>query len=79
MTDNTFISATQVHVGVPGDVSGVTSGVYNGSVNMRDISYLILLFNTRATSARANADINDDGTVNMRDISRAILNFNKHE
>jgi hypothetical protein len=81
MTDNTFTSSMQVHVGVPGDVSSATSGVYEGIVNMRDIAYLIVLFNTRPTSPNwnPNADINDDGVVNMRDIAIAILNFNKFE
>jgi len=80
-TDNTFISATQVHVGIPGDVSSVNSGVYDGTVNMRDIAYMILLFNTKSTSSNwnPNADVNDDDTVNMRDISIAIVDFNKHE
>ena len=70
-----------VHVGVSGDISGPTSGVYDGTVNMRDISYIIMLFNTRPDSPNwnPNADINNDATVNMRDISIAILNFNKHE
>ena len=48
---------------------------------MRDVSYLIIRFNSKPNSANwnPNADINNDGTVNMRDISIAILNFNKHE
>jgi hypothetical protein len=80
-TDNTFISSTQVHVGVPGDISGPTQGVYDGTTNMRDIQYLILLFNTNPSSPnwKPNADINNDGTTNMRDIQIAILNFNQHE
>jgi len=70
-----------VHVGVPGDISGPTQGVYDGKCDMRDVSYLIIRFNTKPDSANwnANADINNDATVNMRDISIAILNFNKHE
>jgi parallel beta-helix repeat protein len=70
-----------VHVGVPGDISGPTQGVYDGITNMRDISYLILLFTTKPSSPNwnPNADINNDGTVNMRDIQIPILNFNKHE
>ena len=50
-------------------------------VDMRDINYTILLFNTNSSSPnwKPNADINNDGTVNMRDIQIAILNFNKHE
>jgi hypothetical protein len=80
-TDNQHISNVPVHVGVPGDVSSITPGIYDGTVNMRDINYLILLFNTRLSSPNwnPNADVNDDGVVNMRDIQIAILNFNKHE
>ena len=79
-TTNNNITQT-VHVGIPGDISGTTSGVYDGKVDMRDISYLVLRFNSRTgyPNWKPNADINDDGTVNMRDISIAILNFNKHE
>ena len=70
-----------IHVSVPGDVSGPTVGVYDGTANMRDINYLIMLFNTNTSSPnwKPNADINDDCTVNMREIQIAILNFNKHE
>ena len=70
-----------VHVGVPGDISGPTHGVYDGKCDMRDISYLITHFNSKpnSTNWKPNADINNDATVNMRDISIAILNFNKHE
>jgi parallel beta-helix repeat protein len=79
ITDN--YCTWMIHVGVPGDVSSSTAGVYEGIVNMRDISYIILLFNTRPGSFKwnPNADVNNDGIVNMRDISIAILNFNQHE
>jgi hypothetical protein len=79
--DNNYTSSIPVHVGVPGDVSGPTQGVYDKIVNMRDISYMILLFNTRPSSPNwnPNVDVNDDGVVNMRDIQIAILNFNQHE
>jgi len=81
-TDTTNNNYTQtVHVGIPGDVSSATSGVQDGKVDMRDISYLVLRFNSKwgFPNWKPNADINDDGVVNMRDISIAILNFNKHE
>ena len=79
--DNNYTSTTIIHIGVPGDISGPTPGVYDGTCNMRDVQYLILLFNTYPSSPNwnPNADINNDGTVNMRDIQIAILNFNKHE
>jgi len=81
IVDNNVTCIVSVHVGVPGDISGPTQGVYDGITNMRDISYLILLFTTKPSSPNwnPNADINNDATVNMRDISIAILNFNKHE
>ena len=81
VNDNNCTCAVPVHVGVPGDVSGPTQGFYDGTTNMRDINYLIQLFNTSPLSPNWNpdADINNDGTVNMRDIQIAILNFNNHE
>ena len=81
VADNNCTCSVPVHVGVPGDISGPTRGVYDGTTNMRDINYLILLFNTCPSSPnwKSNADVNNDGTVNMRDIQIAILNFNKHE
>jgi len=81
LADNNLTCPVLVHVGVPGDISGPIPGVYDGTTNMRDIQYLILLFNTNPSSPnwKPNADINDDGTVNMRDIQIAILNFNQYE
>jgi hypothetical protein len=79
--NNNCTCAIPVHVGIAGDVSGQIQEVYDGIVNMRDISYMIQLFTAKPSSLNwnPNADINDDGTVNMRDISIAIINFNKHE
>jgi hypothetical protein len=50
-------------------------------VNMKDIAYLVVQFNTRPTSLNwnPNGDINDDTVVNMKDIAIGIVNFNKHE
>ena len=81
IADNNYTCSVPVHVGVPGDVSGPTIGAYDKTCNMRDISYLIQLFNTNPSSPnwKPNADINNDGTVNMRDIQIAIINFNQHE
>jgi hypothetical protein len=81
LADNNCTYHTPLHVGVPGDITSPTAGVYDGTTNMRDIQYLILLFNTNPSSPnwKPNADINNDSTVNMRDIQIAILNFNKHE
>ena len=81
VADNNYTCPVSVHVGVPGDISGPTQGVYDGTANMRDINYLILLFNTNPSSPnwKPNADINNDGTVNMRDIQIVVLNFNKYE
>jgi parallel beta-helix repeat protein len=81
VADNNHTCTYNVHVGVAGDVSGPAVGVYDGTTNMRDIQYLILLFNTNPDSPnwKPNADVNNDGTVNMRDIQIAILNFNQYE
>jgi parallel beta-helix repeat protein len=70
-----------IRIVIPGDTSSVDLGVPDGTVNMTDIQYLILLFNSKPNSVnwKPNADINNDGTVNMRDIMLAILHFNQHE
>lgn len=70
-----------IRIVVPGDVSGANQGVPDGTVNMRDIQYMILLFNTKPNSINwnPNADVNNDQVVNMRDIQIAIINFNQHE
>lgn len=69
-----------IRISVPGDVSGPIQGVPDGMVNMRDINYMILLFNSKPNSPNwnPNADVNSDGVVNMRDINITILNFNRH-
>jgi len=81
--DNNMTSIIQVHVGVPGNVYGnpYPPPVYDDVCNMRDVTYLILHFNTKPGSPNwdPNADVNNDGICNMRDITIAILNFNKHE
>ena len=81
IADNNYTCGVPVHVGVPGDVSGPTVGAYDKTCNMRDINYLIQLFNTNPSSPnwKPNADVNNDGTVNMRDIQIAIINFNRSE
>jgi hypothetical protein len=80
-TDDNTRFCQFLRIGVPGDVSGAIAGVPDGVVNMRDIQYMILKFNTRPSSQNwnPNVDVNDDAVVNMRDISIAILNFNKHD
>ena len=81
LANNNFTCGTPVHVGVPGDVSSTHLGVYDGVTNMRDIAYLINLFNTKPSSPNwnPNADVNNDGICNMRDIAIAIHFFNQHE
>ncbi len=80
-TNNNSTCTYPVHVGVPGDVSSSTLGVYDGVVNMRDIAYLVSLFYTHPGSPNwnPNADVNNDGVCNMKDIAIAILYFNQHE
>jgi hypothetical protein len=79
--NNNFACSVPVHVGVPGYVSSSTLGVYDGVTNMKDIAYLVSLFNTRPSSSswNPNADVNNDGVVNMKDIAIAVLYFNQHE
>ena len=70
-----------IRVVIPGDVSSTTPGVPDGTVNMKDIAYLVSLFNTRPSSPNwnPNADVNDDGVCNMRDIAICVAYFNQHE
>jgi hypothetical protein len=81
ISDNNCTCQNPVHVGVPGDVSSSKPGVYDGTVNMKDIAYMVALFNTKPGYAtfNPNADVNDDSVCNMKDIAIAILNFNKRE
>ena len=71
------------------DVNGPTIGVSDGIVNMRDIQYLILRFNAKASDpempldskwvgvygANGAVDPYGDRVCNMRDIQGAILHF----
>jgi parallel beta-helix repeat protein len=79
--DNNHTCDFQVHVSVPGDVSSTTPAVYDGTVNMRDVAYLVILFNKKIGSPdfNPNADVNDDLVINMRDIAISVFYFNKHE
>ncbi|HVO85784.1 MAG TPA: C39 family peptidase, partial [Candidatus Eisenbacteria bacterium] len=79
--NNNFTCPILVHVGVPGDVSSTTIGKYDGTTNMKDVAYMIMLFNAKPNSPNwnPNADVNNDGVVNMKDIAIAIAYFNKHE
>jgi hypothetical protein len=81
--DNNMTSIIQVHVGVPGNVWGNPNPppVYDNVCNMRDVTYLILHFNTKPGSPNwdPNSDVNNDGVCNMRDVTIAILNFNQRE
>jgi hypothetical protein len=79
--DNTCFANDPVHVGVPGDVTSTIEGVYDGRVDLRDVTYLILLFQTRPDSPnwKPNADVNDDGIMNIKDITIAILHFYQQE
>jgi len=81
IVDNNVTCVAPVHVGVPGDVSGTTPGVYDGIVNMKDIAYLVNKFNTKPISPNwmPNADVNDDLVCNMKDIAIAVYYFNQHE
>ena len=79
--DNNYTCNHPVHVGVPGDVSGTIPGVYDGVDNMKDIAYLVSLFQTKPTKPPwfPNADVNNDGVVDMKDIAIAVYYFNQRE
>jgi len=79
--DNNCTCSVPVHVGVPGDVSGTTPGVYDGITNMKDIAYLVSLFQAKPNKPNwnPNADVNNDGVVDMKDIAIAVYYFNQHE
>ena len=79
--NNNFTCAIPVHVGVPGDCTGPTQGEYDGKCGMRDISYMIMRFNSKPGDFRwaPNADVNDDNVINMRDIQIAIFHFGQLE
>ena len=78
---NNFICPVTVHVGVPGDVSSTVPGIYDEKVNMKDIAYLVSLFQTKPNKPNwnPNADVNNDGVVDMKDIAIAVYYFNQHE
>ena len=79
--DDNYTCTYSVHVGVPGDVSSTTPGVYDGVTNMKDIAYMVAVFNTRPGSANwnPNADVDNDGICNIRDIAICVAYFNQHE
>ena len=61
------------------DITGPTTGVSDGKVDMRDIGYVVGKFGTTPSSLKwdSNADLNGDGVVNMRDIGIATSRFGK--
>ena len=81
VADNNVTCIAPVHVGVPGDVSSSMAGVYDAKCDMKDIAYLVILFNTKPASPNwnPNADVDNNAVVSMIDIAIAIFNFNKHE
>ncbi len=80
LDDNTGC-CQNIRIGVPGDVSSITPGVPDGLVNMRDVAYLVSLFNSKPSSSNwnPNADINSDDVCNIRDIAIAVFYFNQHD
>ncbi len=77
-SDNTFINGW-VFVTIAGDVTSVTAGIPDGSVNMRDISAILSKFMITPTDPEwnPNMDINGDNVVNMRDVGIGCNNFMK--
>jgi hypothetical protein len=80
-SDNIYVLNTSVHVGVLGDVTSAVPGVYDGRVDIRDVTYVILLFQTHPDGPNwnPNADIDDNGVVDIRDITATVLHFFQHE
>jgi hypothetical protein len=80
-SNNVYVLNTSVHVGVLGDVTSAVLGVYDGRVDTRDVTYVILLFQTDADRPNwnPNADIDDNGVVDTRDITTTVLHFFQHE
>jgi hypothetical protein len=66
--------------GPVGDVTGVTQGLSDGRVDVRDVTYLILLFQATPSSPYWNpkADLNGDRIINTREVTTAILHFYEH-
>jgi hypothetical protein len=62
-----------------GDVTGL-NGKPDARVNMRDISYLVIQFDTTPQSPKWDpiVDLNGDGKVDMKDISTTVSNFGHH-
>jgi outer membrane protein assembly factor BamB len=81
VADNTCFAGVYVHVGVAGDITSVTPGVPDGRVDIRDVTYLILAFQSRPGSPNWNpgADVDENGVIDIRDITIAILHFYQHE
>jgi hypothetical protein len=79
ISDNNFNAS--IHVGVPGDVSGLVPNVHDGKCDLRDINCLVMHFNSHSRSLNwnPNCDIDGSGRVDMRDICIAVLNFKKRE
>jgi hypothetical protein len=80
-SDDNRTCVIPVHVGVPGDTTSQTPDVYDGRVDTRDVTALILKFYAKPGDSlwNPNYDVNDDGVINVRDITIAILNFYQHE
>jgi len=67
------------HNHLVGDVTGLNRKP-DGRVNMVDVAYLVMLFDTKPGSPKwdPTADLNGDGVVNMKDINVAMSNFGLH-
>jgi hypothetical protein len=62
-----------------GDVTSATIGTPDGKVDLRDIAYLVQLYNTTPNSPKwdPKADLNEDLRVDMKDIAITVLNYGK--
>ena len=74
------LSITRLVAPNPYDVSGPTSGVPDGVVDMRDIGYVARRFMCTPSDSLwdPNADIDGNGKIDMKDIGTVARHFMEH-
>lgn len=74
------LSITRIVAPNPYDVSGPTSGVPDGVVDMRDIGYVARRFMCTPSDSLwdPNADIDGNGKIDMKDIGTVARHFMEH-
>ena len=76
ISDNTLCGDMLV-LSVLGDLTGLSTGVPDGFVNMYDVSFVCRGFGACSGDSRwnPNMDLNDDGRIDLRDIGIVCANF----